>query len=148
MRSIKTLGRAVVWVGLLLCVSATVAQVASAPRASTQQLTAEEGQARYQNCPSGNYAGLRPGKTRYTKDPWIWAVTPQFAAEFCMPPEFISVELKGAEAVAYKMVQDQDEIVCGWGGKAEVCSPGTEHRFEIYYKTGSNPKELDENRFV
>lgn len=139
--------RVAVCFGLLLCVSATAAQTPVAATSAAPQLTEQEVQARYQNCPRGNYAGLRPGKSRFTKDPWVWAVTPQFAAEFCMPPEFVSAELKGAEAVAYKMVQDQDEIVCGWGNNAEVCSPGTEHRFEIYYKTGAIPKEREASYF-
>ena len=135
--------RAAVWLGLLLWVSAIAAQTPAVPGPAATQLTEQEVQARYQNCPRGNYAGPRPGKSRFTKDPWVWAVTPRFAAEFCMPPEYISTELKGAEAVAYRMVQEQDEIVCGWGGNAEVCNPGTEHRFEIYYKTGAIPKERD-----
>ncbi len=51
--------------------------------------------------------------------------------------------MRGAEAVAYKMGQNDDEIVCGWGENAEICSPGSEHRFEVYYKSGTIPKALD-----
>jgi hypothetical protein len=114
------------------------AQDASAPK----QLSDAEVKAKYQNCPNGYYSGPRPGKTYYTKDKWVWAVTPEFAKNFCMPPEFVSAELKGAEAVAYKLVEDQDEERCGWGGNAEVCGKRTEHRFEIYYRNGTIPKEL------
>ena len=143
MRSIDHLGQAAVWLGLLLWASAPVAQTVAAPGVVTKQLSPDEVKSRYQSCPRGYYSGPQPGKARYTKDPWVWAVTPAFAAAFCMPPEFISLELRGAEAVAYKMVQNNDEIVCGWGENAEVCSPGSEHRFEVYYKSGTIPKERD-----
>lgn len=106
-----------------------------------QRLSEAEIKAAYQNCPAGYYSGPRPGKTHYTKDKWLWAVSPDFAKNFCMPPEFVSTELKGAEAVAYKLVEDQDEERCGWGGNAEVCGKRTEHRFEIYYQNGTIPKE-------
>jgi hypothetical protein len=97
--------------------------------------------AQYQNCPSGRYNGPTPGKARYTKDKFIWVVTPEFAARFCMPPEFVSNELKGAEAVAFKIVENLDEESCGWGGREEVCAAEKELRFEIYYKTGLIPKK-------
>lgn len=109
----------------------------------SNQLSDAEVKAKYQNCPNGYYSGPRPGKARYTKDKWVWAVTPEFAKNFCMPPEFVSTELKGAEAVAYKLMEDQDEEICGWGGNAEVCGKRTEHRFEVYYRNGAIPKERD-----
>lgn len=123
----------------LICVGASQAQ----PLQPALQLTDAQVKAQYQNCPNGYYSGPRPGKTRYTKDKWVWAVTPEFAKNFCMPPEFVSTELKGAHAVAYKMVKDEDEEICGWGGNAEVCGSRTEHRFEIYYANGAIPKERE-----
>lgn len=98
---------------------------------------------KYQNCPNGFYSGPRPGKARYTKDPWIWAVTPEFARDFCMPPEFVSNELRGVHAIAYKLVEDQDEETCGWGGNAQICKKRTDHRFEIYYTNKAIPKERE-----
>ncbi len=121
----------------LVLVGSLSAQTATIDR----QLSEAEVKAAYQNCPSGYYSGPRPGKTHYTKDKWVWAVTPEFARDFCMPPEFVSSELKGAEAVAYKLVEDQDEERCGWGGSSEVCGKRTEHRFEIFYRNGTIPKE-------
>jgi hypothetical protein len=106
----------------------------------TAQLTDAEVKAKYQNCPDGYYSGPRPGKTYFTKDKWIWAVTPEFAKNFCMPPEFVSLELEGAEAIAYKMVEDEDEERCGMGGNPAVCGKRTEHRFEVYYRNGTIPK--------
>ena len=123
---------------LVVAVAAHAQVVSLAP---VGQLSDAEVRAKYQNCPNGYYSGPRPGKTHYTKDKWVWAVTPEFAKNFCMPPELISPEFKGAEAVAYKLVEDQDEERCGWGGNAEVCGRRTEHRFEIYYRNGTIPKE-------
>ena len=51
-----------------------------------------------------------------------------------MPPEFIDKTLKGAEAVAYKPVQEGSEN-CGFGGNKEACGRRTAHGFEIYYKS-------------
>ncbi|WP_090139668.1 hypothetical protein [Limnohabitans sp. DM1] len=119
-------------------VASTAASAASAP-----VLTQAQVKTQYENCPSGHYTGPRPGKARYTKDPWLWVVTPEFARKFCMPQEFVSSELQGAEAIAYKMVQNQDEEVCGWGDNPDVCRRASEHRFEIYYKNGTIPKERD-----
>ncbi len=125
---------------LVLSATARAQPVSSAP---VGQLSDAEVRAKYQDCPNGYYSGPRPGKTHYTKDKWVWVVTPEFARNFCMPPEFVSTELKGAEAVAYKLVEDQDEERCGWGGNAEVCGRRTEHRFEIYYRNGTIPKQRE-----
>ena len=119
------------------------AQLAPTPISASKPLSDAEVKAKYQNCPNGYYSGPRPGKSYYTKDKWVWAVTAEFAKNFCMPPEFVSAELKGAEAVAYKLVEDQDEERCGWGGNAEVCGKRTEHRFEIYYRNGTIPKNRE-----
>ena len=102
------------------------------PQTGDAALSEQDLKARYQNCPLGNYAGHRPGKVRYAKDRYIWVVTPAFAKTYCMPPEFVSEELKGAEAVAFKLVPGGFGENCGFGGKAEVCSQGVDLRFEIY----------------
>ncbi|WP_222613737.1 hypothetical protein [Undibacterium seohonense] len=81
---------------------------------------------------------------RYTKDPWIWVVTPEFAAKYCMPEAFIDPDLKGAEAVAVKIREEQDEEICGWGDRVEVCNKARSLRFEIYIKGEVKlPKEND-----
>ena len=127
--------------GLFVCFVAAQS-LAQAPNGTAGQ-PAVQGKEAASNCPSGHYTGPSPGKARYTKDPWLWVVTPEFAKRFCMPAEFVSQELKGAEAIAYRMVQDSDEETCGWGDKPEVCLRATEHRFEIYYKNGTIPKARD-----
>lgn len=116
---------------LLLAAALVHAQEASD---NSKPLTEAEVRAKYQNCPEGYYSGPRPGKRRYTKDDYLWVVTPEFAAAYCMPPEFIDKELKGAEAIAYKPVQEGAEN-CGFGGNREACGRRTAHGFEIYYKS-------------
>lgn len=106
-------------------------------------LTEAEVRTKYQNCARGYYSGPRPGKARYTKDNFLWVVTPKFAADFCMPSEFVSDELKGAEAVAFRIVEDMDEERCGWGGRESVCGRAKELRFEIYYRNGAVPKRSE-----
>lgn len=106
------------------------AQSSDTPKPMTQP----EIQAAYQSCPVGYYSGPRPGKSRYTKDEYLWVVTPEFAKAWCMPPEFVDATLKGAEAVAYKLVYEGSEN-CGFGGNKEACGRRTAHGFEIYYKS-------------
>lgn len=133
----KKLSAVLLLAGLTLVSNPSWAQssytgVPPAPQAGQAAMPETELKARYQNCPLGNYAGHRPGKVRYAKDRYLWAVTAAFAKAYCMPPEFVSEELKGAEAVAFKLVPGGFGENCGFGGKAEVCSQGVDLRFEIY----------------
>jgi len=81
--------------------------------------TSADPEAQYKSCPEGYYSGPRPGRVRYTKDDYIWAVTPEFAAAYCMPPEYVDKTLKGAEAIAYKPVYGGYES-CGFGGNKRL----------------------------
>lgn len=119
------------------------ASAETAVEPSVRMLTDAEVKAKYQNCPLGYYSGPQPGKARYTKDNYIWTVTPDFARKYCMPTHFVSPDLNGAEAVAFRIVEDADEERCGWGGRAEVCARMNELRFEIYLKSRLLPKVLD-----
>ena len=111
---------------------------------AASQVQGKSVEQQYKSCTNGYYTGPRPGRVRYTKDKWIWVVTPEFAQKFCMPTAFISNELKGAEAIAFKVMEENDEEVCGWGDKVEVCSGRKSLRFEIYIKTSINlPKKRD-----
>jgi len=140
--------RALVIVGLVLGFAihaqAQEASGSGVAAPATPLLTEAEVKAKYRTCPDGYYSGPQPGKARYTKDNFIWVVTPEFARRFCMPAEFVSAELKGAEAIAYRVVEDPDEEYCGWGGRQEVCSRTREHRFEIYFDQKANvPRKYD-----
>jgi hypothetical protein len=125
----KTMRIGLKWLCVLGCVLA-LGQLAA--QTVTPAVNGAELREKYQNCPSGYYSGPRPGKTRYTKDEYLWVVTPEFAKAWCMPPEFVDATLKGAEAIAYKPVQEGAEH-CGWGGQKEVCNRRTAHGFEIYF---------------
>ena len=57
------------------------------PAPAASQVSEAELRAKYQSCPLGYYSGPRPGKNRYTKDEYLWVVTPEFAAAYCMPSE-------------------------------------------------------------
>jgi hypothetical protein len=119
-------------------IGVAIASTAIAQDKSTQQqrlLTDSEVKAKYQNCEGGWYSGPRPGKARYAKDPWLWVVTPDFARKYCMPPEFVSNELKGAEAVAFRLLSKGDEENCGFGGNPNACSGEIVLRFDIYLKS-------------
>ncbi|MEZ5665454.1 MAG: hypothetical protein R3E94_18260, partial [Burkholderiaceae bacterium] len=98
-------------------------------------LTDAQVRAKYQHCPGGWYAGPRPGKARFTKDTFLWTVTPAFAERYCMPEAFVSTELKGAEAVAFKLHRDTDEVNCGFGGNPNACGGQLSLRFEVYIKS-------------
>lgn len=119
---------------LSVCVAFATLTAQAQSTEPAKPVTQAEVQAAYQSCPVGYYSGPRPGKTRYTKDDYLWVVTPEFAAAYCMPPEFVDANLKGAEAIAYKPVQEGAEH-CGFGGNKEACGRRTAHGFEIYYKS-------------
>jgi hypothetical protein len=82
-------------------------------------------------CAEGYYRGPEPGKVRYTRDEYLWVVTPAFAQRFCMPQKFVDKDLKGAEAVAFKIGTD-GEVNCGFGGNAEHCMAPRSLRFDIF----------------
>ena len=100
-------------------------------------LSEAEVKAKYQNCPGGYYSGPRPGKKRFAQDPWIWVVTPEFAKRFCMPAEFVSAELQGAEAVAFRVLRKADSVNCGYANNPAVCFGEPVIRFDVYVKSDS-----------
>jgi hypothetical protein len=115
---------------------------ASAPAATTTT----NPEPAYRACPSGYYLGPRPLRAWYTKDDYRWVVTPAFAAAFCMPPEFISTELSGAEAVAYKPVFEAVQR-CVLKDAKPVCSQRLAHSLEIYYKTSLQLPAISDTRY-
>jgi len=134
---------------LVLCPIAVVLPAQSQTKDSTGPAVgaaSADPEAQYKSCPEGYYSGPRPGRTRYTKDEYIWAVTPEFAAAYCMPPEFVDKSLKGAEAVAYKPVYAGSES-CGFGGRQEVCNRRVAHGFEIYYKSSLKIESISTTKY-
>lgn len=110
-------------------------------------LAAQEKQ--WQSCEGGYYTGSRQGRRNYSNDKYLWVVTPEFAKRFCMPENMVSKELKGAEAIAFRMVDGADSDRCGVDddGKAN-CSENSVARFEIYLPQSLNlPAAHPEVRF-
>ena len=99
---------------------------------AADQLQAQPSVSSDRKCPDGYYTGPAPGRTHYTKDEYLWVVTPDFARRYCMPKDFVDPTLKGAEAVAFRLAPTPFEH-CGYGGNKEVCSRGLNLSFEIYY---------------
>ncbi len=95
-------------------------------------------------CEGGYYSGPRQGRVRYTKDTFVWVVTPEFARRFCMPEQFVDATLKGAEAIAYRIEADPFEEICGWGGNKEVCGAARRARFEVYLKNNQAIPKLND----
>jgi len=122
--------------------SSPVLAAASSPR----PLNEAEVRQKYRNCSDGYYSGPQPGKTRYTKDDYYWVVTPEFAKRYCMPPEFVDTQLKGALAIAYKPVQEGAEN-CGFGGNKEACSRRTAHGFEIYFDSAIPIEHVSDTKY-
>lgn len=123
------------FVGVLSFIAAPTVHAQEKAPQEQRLLTDSEVKAKYQNCEGGWYSGPRPGKARYAKDPWLWVVTPAFAQKYCMPPEFVSNELKGAEAVAFRLLSKGDDENCGFGGNPNVCSGEVVLRFDVYVRS-------------
>lgn len=75
----------------------------------------------------------------YTRDPWVWGYTQEFAERFDMPKQWIEPELKGILAVAFRMNKVGNDT-CGLGGRAENCWPHLECQMDIYYDTAIDHK--------
>jgi len=146
-RAVLTLATACI-AGSAIFFSSTTLVSAQEKQAQEQRLlTDTQIKANYQNCEGGWYSGPRPGKSRYAKDPWLWVVTPAFAQKYCMPPEFVSAELKGAEAVAFRLLSKGDDENCGFGGNPNVCAGEVVLRFDVYVKSNVKLPKAHEGRY-
>lgn len=138
-RALRAFSQMISVPGCLLALSISAfAQTAAAPPAPAPlNLAAQEKQ--WQNCEGGYYTGPRQGRRNYSNDKYLWVVTPGFAKRFCMPEHMVSAELKGAEAIAFRMVDGGDNERCGVDddGKAH-CSEDSVGRFEIYLPQSLN----------
>ncbi|WP_151446450.1 hypothetical protein [Lacisediminimonas profundi] len=120
----------------LLAAAATLAATAILP-AHAQGTKALEKE--WRSCEGGYYTGPREGRRNYVLDKYLWVVTPAFAKRFCMPESMVSEELKGAEAIAFRMVDGADSDGCSVddAGKAH-CMENSTARFEIYLPQSLN----------
>lgn len=72
-------------------------------------------------------------KPRYWKDPNVWVYTHEFAKRFAMLEKWATDELKGAQAIAYRIVFDRDET-CGWFNDMASCRHDYSCVMDIYTK--------------
>ena len=110
---------------LMACLCSAVVQ------AQNTSLAQQEKQ--WQSCEAAHYSGPREGRRNYTLDNYLWVVTPEFAKRYCMPESMVSKELKGAEAIAFRMVDGADMDRCGVDNQGQHhCTKQSMGRFEIY----------------
>lgn len=69
----------------------------------------------------------------FTKDPWTWGYTKEFAERFRMPEKWIEPEMKGILAIAFRVTDVGQGVTCGLGGREDNCWPSVVCQFDIYY---------------
>jgi hypothetical protein len=78
-------------------------------------------------------------------DPNIYVYGPEFAKKFQMPQEWVSTELKGVDAVAFRVVPSYK--TCGWGGDPQACREDEVRcEMDLYFDHQRNPLPWDERR--
>lgn len=119
-------------------IAAWVACLCSAA-AQAQNTSLAQQEKQWQSCEAAHYSGPREGRRNYTLDNYLWVVTPEFAKRYCMPESMVSKELKGAEAIAFRMVDGADMDRCGVDDQGQHhCTKQSMGRFEIYLPQSLN----------
>lgn len=76
-------------------------------------------------------------------DPNVYVYTPEFAKRFQLPMEWASEELKGADAVAFRVRPTYKS--CGWGGDPKACREDEVRcDMDVYFDHQRNPLPWDE----
>lgn len=71
-------------------------------------------------------------------DPNVYAYSKEFAQRFSMPMEWVSDELEGAEAVAFRVVPTYK--LCGWNGDPTKClEDNVTCRLDVYFDQQRHP---------
>jgi len=79
----------------------------------------------------------------YDVDPNVYVYTPEFAKRFQMPMQWASEELKGADAVAFRVMPHYKS--CGWGGNPNACRNDEVRCYmDVYFDHKNNPLPWDE----
>jgi hypothetical protein len=79
-------------------------------------------------------------------DPNVYVYTAEFAKRFQMPEEWVSNELKGVDAVAFRVIPRPYKS-CGWGGDPNACSSNEVLcEMDLYFDHKRNPLPWDERR--
>jgi hypothetical protein len=97
---------------------------------------------RTEQCSSGRYNGPMEGKKRFSQDLHTWFISAEFAKRFCMPTALIDPALKGALAIAVRIVPDQESLCGMWTGNNQNCKNYEELWLDIYVdnRTSNIPK--------
>ena len=74
----------------------------------------------------------------FTKDPWTWGYTKEFAERFRMPEKWIEPQMKGILAMAFRVTDVDQSVTCGLGGREDNCWPYAICQFDIYYDNSIN----------
>ena len=75
-------------------------------------------------------------------DPNIYVYTPDFANRFQMPSQWSSADLKGVDAVAFRVVPGYKS--CGWGGNPNSCREDEVRcEMDLYFEHQKNPLPWD-----
>ncbi|CAC9589521.1 hypothetical protein, partial [uncultured Gammaproteobacteria bacterium] len=74
----------------------------------------------------------------YRKDTNVWVYTSAFAKRFGMPQQWIDNDLKGAEALAYRLDLDVYGTKCGYFSDVENCRPSTACVVDMYIDDKAN----------
>lgn len=78
------------------------------------------------------------------KDPNVYVYTAEFARRFQMPEQWISAELQGADAVAWRLMPSYKQ--CGWGGDPKACSDSVRCEVSLYFDHQRQPLPWDPKR--
>lgn len=73
----------------------------------------------------------------FTVDPHVWVYTSEFARRWGMPKKWIDDSIQGAEAIAYKVV-NENHITCGYFRDANACIPNQTCLFDFYISKAAN----------
>lgn len=93
----------------------------------------------------GKYARAPYSCGPHYRNAALWIYTEAFAKRFGMPREWISQELKGTEAVAFRAVP-LGLRSCNWGGNPDACIDENEYVFTLYLQAGAPIEWLDPNK--
>ncbi len=83
----------------------------------------------------------------FRRDSSVWVYTPELARLSGLPLEWVSSELKGAEAVAFRMAPTGEED-CGFGGQLSACKPVVQCTLDIYFDREKHLLPWAPNRMV
>lgn len=86
---------------------------------------------RYSNNYQSTYT-FRENAYEYSVDPYVWGYTREFAERFYMPEKWIVSDLKGASAVAFRMMEP-NVFYCGLGGDENACTTERVCQLDVYY---------------